>query len=97
MPNISTIWKNIFSKFGVSLNVIQAGCCGMSGSFGSETQNASDSKKIFQDNWQEIVKNLGKDQNNIIMVSGSSCKSQIDRFSECKVVNPLVVLSKASI
>jgi FAD/FMN-containing dehydrogenase/Fe-S oxidoreductase len=95
IANITTIWKNIFSKFGVSLNVIQAGCCGMSGSFGSETQHASDSKNIFQDNWQETVERLGQDTNNIIMVSGSSCKSQIERFSKYKVSNPLTIISEA--
>lgn len=92
IANIGKIWQNIFAKCGVKLNVIQAGCCGMSGSFGSETQNENDSKQIFQDNWSEIVERLGGDDNNVLMASGSSCKSQIERFSKVRVLHPLVVL-----
>lgn len=94
IANISKIWQNIFTKFGVNLNVIQAGCCGMSGSFGTETQNIKDSKTIFQDNWENIIKQLSEDKNNIIMVSGSSCKSQIERFSKYKSSHPFIVIEK---
>ena len=95
--NISRIietWREIFEKFGIKLNIIKTGCCGMSGSFGMEEQNFADSKIIFENNWQELLIKLGQDQENIIMVSGSSCKSQVERFSEVKISNPFAVLNQ---
>ncbi len=95
--NISRVietWREIFEKFGIKLNIIKTGCCGMSGSFGMEEQNFADSKIIFENNWQELLIKLGQDQENIIMVSGSSCKSQVERFLEVKISNPFAVLNQ---
>lgn len=95
ITNITKTWQNIFTKLGATLNIIEIGCCGMSGSFGSEVQHIQDSKTIFQDNWQNVIDHLSQDQNNILMVSGSSCKSQIERFSQFEVSHPLIVIEKA--
>jgi FAD/FMN-containing dehydrogenase/Fe-S oxidoreductase len=92
---IAEIWSEIFVKFGIKLNIIKTGCCGMSGSFGMEVQNFSDSKKIFQSNWQELLAKLAQDPNNKIMVSGSSCKSQVERFSKTKTQNPVIFLNNS--
>ena len=86
---ISDIWTQIFKK----INIIKTGCCGMSGSFGSEVQNFADSKNIFENNWQNQLEKLSQDSKNIIMISGSSCKSQVERFSAVKTQNPFVVLN----
>ena len=94
ISNIAKIWQNIFTKLGTTLNIIQAGCCGMSGSFGVEKQHARDSKTIFQNSWEDIIKDLNKNADNIIMVSGSSCKSQIERFSKYKTYHPFIVIEK---
>ncbi len=91
---IAEIWSEIFAKFGVKLNTIKTGCCGMSGSFGMEEQNFETSKKLFEMNWQEQVEKLGQDSNNVIMVSGSSCKSQMERFGEVVVSSPVAVLNR---
>jgi FAD/FMN-containing dehydrogenase/Fe-S oxidoreductase len=91
---ITEIWSEIFTKFNIKLNIIKTGCCGMSGSFGMETQNFDDSKIIFENNWQQLLTNLSQDQNNIIMASGSSCKSQVERFSKIKISNPFFELNQ---
>ena len=95
VANIAKIWKNIFAKFGASLHVIEIGCCGMSGSFGSESQHQEDSKNIFHNNWQPVLDELSKDKNNILMVSGSSCKSQIKRFAQYSLCHPITVLESS--
>lgn len=91
---IDKIWRDVFAKFGVDLNVIKTGCCGMSGSFGNEAKHFSDSKKLFETNWKKILTDLEKDQHNVIMVSGSSCQAQVDRLSDVVVKNPAVIISK---
>lgn len=92
ISQIAEIWIKIFKKFNLNLNIIKAGCCGMSGSFGMEVKNFSDSKLIFENNWKEQISKLKSDKNNVIMVSGSSCKSQITRFGNDDIKNPIAVL-----
>ncbi len=95
IPKIAEIWIDIFKKCGIDLNIIKTGCCGMSGSFGTEVQNFADSKIIFENNWQQIIARLSEDQNNVIMVSGSSCQMQTERFLEdVEIHHPLTVLNK---
>ena len=91
---ISEIWSEIFAKFGIKLNIIKTGCCGMSGSFGIEEQNFADSKIIFENNWKNLLTDLAQDPNNIILTSGSSCKSQVERFSGIQIINPFVALNQ---
>ena len=41
-------WKILFERFGHKLDVINVGCCGMSGTFGHEARNKETSKKLFK-------------------------------------------------
>ncbi len=94
ITKITETWSSIFKKFAIDLNIIKSGCCGMSGSFGTEVENFSDSKIIFESNWRQIISKLAQDQTNVIMVSGSSCQMQVDRFlKDVKIHNPFVVLN----
>jgi Fe-S oxidoreductase len=94
ITKITETWSAIFKKFAIDLNIIKAGCCGMSGSFGTEVENFSDSKIIFESNWRQIIAKLPQDQTNVIMASGSSCQMQVDRFlKDVKIHNPFVVLN----
>jgi FAD/FMN-containing dehydrogenase/Fe-S oxidoreductase len=93
ITGIGDIWSKLFGKFDLKLNIIKLGCCGMSGSFGNEVQNFEDSKSLFDSNWESTVTKLIKDSNNIVMVSGSSCKMQVERFMGTKLKNPFEVLN----
>ncbi len=93
IAGIAEIWGKIFAKFNLNLSVIKAGCCGMSGSFGMESQNFSDSKNIFESNWEKLISELLKDENNVVMSAGSSCRSQVARFANFKLQNPISVLN----
>ena len=97
ISQIAKIWINIFKKFNLHLNIIKSGCCGMSGSFGMEVKNFSDSKSIFENNWSQKILELKSDKNNVIMVSGSSCKSQVTRFGSDDIQNPISVLNSLQI
>jgi FAD/FMN-containing dehydrogenase/Fe-S oxidoreductase len=92
--NIEKIWLDIFAFFKIDLNILKIGCCGMSGSFGLESENYQDSRKIFNQNWCEVLHNLSINDKNVIMISGSSCKSQINRFSQIKAKNVFIVLNQ---
>ena len=46
-------WQSILSVFNISLNVKNAGCCGMSGLFGHKKENQTLSEKIYQQGWKK--------------------------------------------
>jgi len=83
-------WQTIYSLLGLTLNVIEAGCCGMSGTFGHEAINVDTSKKIYQLSWAEIVNNpanAGK-----LTATGYSCRSQTQRIDNVALPHPLQIL-----
>ncbi|WP_317931770.1 FAD-binding and (Fe-S)-binding domain-containing protein [Halioxenophilus sp. WMMB6] len=88
-PSIKA-WQSIFTQLGLGLEEISVGCCGMSGTFGHETENLATSKKIYELSWQTIVEadeNQGK-----LMATGYSCRSQAERLSNVTLPSPLQVL-----
>ncbi len=48
-------WQNIFAALGQELEVVSTGCCGMSGTFGHESDNLQRSKDIYELSWRGIV------------------------------------------
>jgi len=83
-------WQTIYSLLGLTLKVIETGCCGMSGTFGHEAINVDTSKKIYQLSWAEIVNNpanAGK-----LTATGYSCRSQTQRIDNVALPHPLQIL-----
>src|SRR5690606_8021868 len=39
LPVSSNEWQSIFSRFGLSLKLVETGCCGMAGTYGHEKSN----------------------------------------------------------
>ncbi len=83
-------WQEIFQHLGKELQVIPTGCCGMAGMFGHEKKNKEISRFIYNRNWGELVQ-LHKDN---LLVTGYSCRTQIQRFDNYVVRHPLQVLFK---
>jgi Fe-S oxidoreductase len=83
-------WQTVFSQLGQTLNVIETGCCGMSGTFGHEAVNVETSKKIYQLSWSNVVNNptnFGK-----LTATGYSCRSQTKRIDKVTLPHPLQIL-----
>tara|TARA_B100000959_G_scaffold18242_1_gene17556 strand:+ start:52 stop:381 length:330 start_codon:yes stop_codon:yes gene_type:complete len=84
-------WKEVFEKFGLSLNLIPAGCCGMAGTYGHETEHYEESRGIYDLSWSgKIPQDPFLRQN--ILTTGFSCRSQIKRFEGFRPLHPLQVL-----
>ncbi len=82
-------WQVVFEFLGLSLTTRFAGCCGMAGLFGHESENQQMSKGIFNLNWQRIADNhSGK-----LLASGFSCRAQLERRG-FQVQHPLMLLSE---
>ncbi len=78
---------------GVEIEEVPAGCCGMAGSFGYEKQHYELSEKIGSRHLLPAVRKAAADTR--IVVSGFSCRSQIEHFTGRKAVHPAEVLAEA--
>ncbi len=76
---------------GCGVTVSNAGCCGMAGSFGYESEHFDISKRIAEDRLIPSVKNSTADI--VIAVSGVSCHHQIEDFTNRKVKHIAQVLA----
>ncbi len=85
-------WQTVFKHFGLDLEVRNAGCCGMSGLFGHETNNRTLARDIFSLHWQPPVTQV-HEQNGIVLASGFSCRSQLRRF-DYPTLHPLQFLDR---
>ncbi|REC95987.1 D-2-hydroxyglutarate dehydrogenase YdiJ [Kushneria indalinina] len=83
-------WQQVFSAFGLELELVPTGCCGMSGTYGHEARNLETSRIIYSQSWQPLVES-GED-NTRLLVTGYSCRSQVRRFSEVTLEHPMQAL-----
>jgi Fe-S oxidoreductase len=92
-PGTPKAWQRLFAAFGLELEVVPTGCCGMSGTYGHEARNLETSKTIYAQSWQPKVEdpaNAGR-----LLASGYSCRSQAKRLSDTTLPHPLQGLLEA--
>ena len=81
----------ILKAAGCAATESGAGCCGMAGSFGYETEHYDVSRKIGEERLFPAVAEQGEDT--VIAVSGVSCRQQIEHFTERKTTHIVEVLA----
>jgi Fe-S oxidoreductase len=89
LVNSENEWLAIFNYFGLSLEKVSIGCCGMAGTYGHEKTNLDNSKGLFELSWQPKLSNLDTEQ---ILATGFSCRSQVKRLTELKARHPVEAL-----
>jgi FAD/FMN-containing dehydrogenase/Fe-S oxidoreductase len=67
-----------------------AGCCGMAGSFGYETEHYEVSRKIGEERLFPMVR--AQERETVIAVAGVSCREQVGHFTERRPVHIAEVL-----
>lgn len=92
LVNSENEWLEIFNHFGLTLEKVSVGCCGMAGTYGHEKSNLSNSKSLFDLSWQPKLDKLAAEQ---ILATGFSCRSQVKRFAELKAKHPVAALFAA--
>lgn len=87
-------WVAVFEKLNQNITVMDTGCCGMSGTYGHEKNNLQTSKNIYQLSWSGIVNN--SDNQNQLIATGYSCRSQVQREDKKQLPHPLQALLQQS-
>ena len=88
LPASTAQWQQIFQHFGLQLEPLALGCCGMAGTYGHEAEHLHLSEGIYEQSWKEKYENLG-DQ---FLVTGYSCRSQIKRLELKTTKHPIQIL-----
>ena len=86
-------WKALFEAFGHSLEILNVGCCGMSGTFGHEARNKATSQHLYAMSWQAPVEKYAATGQ--LVATGFSCRSQVKREAQKRIKHPLQVLLKS--
>ena len=81
-------WQQIFKHFGLQLEALSLGCCGMSGTYGHEAEHRELSANIYQQSWQQQQQLHTKQ----LLVTGYSCRSQIKRMDHEISQHPIQIL-----
>jgi FAD/FMN-containing dehydrogenase/Fe-S oxidoreductase len=89
LANSENEWLEIFNHFGLRLEKVTVGCCGMAGTYGHEKSNLDNSKGLFELSWQPKLEKLASEQ---ILATGFSCRSQVKRLTELKARHPAEAL-----
>ena len=86
--NSGDLWQSIFSAFGLKLEVITVGCCGMAGIYGHEIEHQAESKALFQASWQAKLNEADS------LATGFSCRCQAKRLAHMELAHPVSVLAR---
>ncbi len=76
---------------GAEVIDLDAGCCGMAGSFGYEKEHYEISRLIGEQRLFPAVRQAGPDT--VVVAPGFSCRMQIEHFTGVKVLHPAELLS----
>jgi len=82
----------VFEKIGVRAELIDAGCCGMAGSFGFMEGKYDLSMKIGEQRLMPAVR--GRGDGVIVVAGGTSCRHQILDATGARAVHPIEALAK---
>ena len=75
---------------GAEVIDLDAGCCGMAGSFGYETEHYEVSRLVGEQRLLPAVRQAGP--GDVIVAPGFSCRLQIQHFTGRQTVHPAVLL-----
>ena len=87
---MSARWLDIFKFFGVSVQNVTTGCCGMAGSYGHEAEHQLTSQQLFEMNWAQVIKD---NPHATLMATGFSCRSQAKRYTGMALSHPASILA----
>ncbi|MBK6007938.1 FAD-binding oxidoreductase [Ramlibacter ginsenosidimutans] len=91
-PEAVADWTEVFRRVGLTVEVVQAGCCGMAGLYGHERVHRTTSQEIYGLSWARIVAERGG--NGRLLATGYSCRCQANLIDAVRLPHPLQVLSQ---
>ncbi len=93
LPNGSTASIELLRKVGYNVELIEAGCCGMAGTFGYEAEHYELSQQIGA---LQLFPSIGKERGKALFAAtGAACRMQIRQGTGEAVEHPIVLVNRA--
>jgi Fe-S oxidoreductase len=86
-------WTSVFTAFGLRLDILPSGCCGMAGTWGHEAEHRPMSEHIYGLSWAAHVAAAGP--SGTLLADGYSCRSQAKLVDGVKLPHPVQALLAA--
>lgn len=91
VPKSVTMWQMVMQAFNLPVIPVAVACCGMAGLHGHMVQNQDETYKVYEQNWKGEIAKRPFDH---CLITGFSCRSQVERMEHKKPVHPLLVLDE---
>ncbi len=86
--------RELLERLGYQVEMLDAGCCGMAGSFGFRAEHEDVSRRIGEETWLPAVRAaLTGQRGSSLVVDGFSCETQLAHLSELRS-SSLVTLAR---
>jgi len=92
LPNGTRATVELLRMCGYDVDLIEAGCCGMAGTFGYESEHYELSQRIAELKLYPVVRERG---DALIASTGASCRMQILQGTGVSVEHPIVLAARA--
>jgi len=94
-PTGGSATLQFLKAFDIPVSSIEAGCCGMAGAFGYESDHYEFSQKVGELSLFPAIRDAVKDeQDTIISVSGISCHTQVEDGTGYSPLHPLQIVDR---
>ena len=90
MPTGAASTLALLRAFGFEVDVVDAGCCGMAGTFGYDAEHYDLSMRVGE---LKLFPALRQASASLIVSSGSACRLQIKQGAQREAQHPLVLIS----
>ena len=80
------LWQAAFTAAGSNLEIVAAGCCGMAGTYGHETEHRATSEDIYRLSWAAPVASAAGPGN--LLATGYSCRTQAMLVDAARLPHP---------
>lgn len=91
LPKAVLQWQQIFQAFSQSLIPVTVACCGMAGLHGHMVRNLEETYRVYEQNWKHEIAKRPFER---CLVTGYSCRSQVQRMEGRKAAHPVFVLEE---
>jgi glycerol-3-phosphate dehydrogenase subunit C len=78
-------------RFNINIIPLNAGCCGLAGTFGMQKKNSALSQAISEN----LRRELGRKNYETVITECSVCAMQIEHISRSKTQHPIKLIEKA--
>jgi FAD/FMN-containing dehydrogenase/Fe-S oxidoreductase len=89
-PSATADWVKVARHFGVELQTVASGCCGMAGLYGHELANRPTSETIYGLSWRLILNDA--EHSGRVLATGYSCRCQAQLVDGLPLMHPLQLM-----